>query len=77
MCETIITCTISQMLHAVVAIVMIILSLDADCEHACVSSESCWIFTREKNPDYKMWKEQILCGIAEEDPLIWINWIFL
>jgi len=40
--------------------------LVGDREHACVASESCRIFPRDKHPDYEMWKEQILSGISED-----------
>ena len=64
-CDTIVS-TISRMLHAVAAVVMIILSLVGDRKNACVASESCRIFPRDKNPDYEVWKEQILSGIGED-----------
>jgi len=51
-----------------------------DREHACVASESCRIFPIvtsqctlehnsvevQKDPDYEMWKKQILSGIGED-----------
>jgi len=45
-CDAIIVSTISRMLHAVAAVVIIILKFVVDREHACVASESCRIFPR-------------------------------
>jgi len=54
-CDAIIISTISRMLHAVAAVVIIILyALVGDFEHACVAVESCRIFPRDKNPECEM-----------------------
>jgi len=35
-------------------------------EYACAAAETCRIFPTDKNPDYLIWKEQILSGIGED-----------
>jgi len=52
-CDAIIVSTISRMFRAVAA-VRYFYTLVGDLEHVCVASESCQIFPRDKNPDYKM-----------------------
>jgi len=53
------------MLHAVAAVVIIILYSRWWFWAPCVAPESCRIFPRDKNSDYETWRD-ILSGIGED-----------
>ena len=64
MCDAIIVSTISRMLHAVAAVVITILYVRWWLSMLVLRLKAAESF-RDKNPDYEMWKKQILSGIAK------------